>query len=313
MAPHVMTVSGPVAPDQLGFTLTHEHVSCSVEHIAARERPYAFTPDADVIVEELRDVRRRGAATLVDVTSVGLGRDPAWLRTIASRSGMHIVMGSGWYRSSFYPPEARIDRRSVDELAAELVAEFEHGVGGSGIRPGIIGEIGTDGPWVSATEERVHRAAARAAVRTGLAVTTHTAHGRVALAQLRLFEDERLDLGRVVIGHADATPDLDHYLAILDRGAMLGFDQLGMVGDPVAAAREPRLVEHLVELLERGYGPQLLLSQDVCHDRQLKANGGAGYTYLQQHFLPKLRTAAVGEGEIAQMTIDNPRRLLTLA
>lgn len=312
MAPHVMTVAGPIPPDRLGFTLPHEHTSCSVELLAAREQAYDFTPDLDLVVDELRDARRRGAATIVDVTSDGLGRDPLWLRTIASRTGLNVVMGAGWYRGSFLPPAARIDRRSVDDLADAIVAEFEGGVGDTGVRPGIIGEIGTDAAWISPAEERVHRAAARAARRTGLAVTTHSLHGRVALEQLRLFADEGLDPGRVVIGHADASPDLDYFLAILDRGASLGFDQLGAAPDGVGGAREPRLVELIVELLERGFASQILLSQDVCHDLRLKANGGSGYTYLQQHFLPKLRTAAVGEGEIAEMTIDNPHRLLTL-
>ena len=82
-------------------------------------------------------------------------------------------MGSGWYRGAYYPPEARIDRRSVDDLADELVGEATDGVGETGVRPGIIGEIGTDKPWISPAEERVHRAAARAARRTGLAITTH--------------------------------------------------------------------------------------------------------------------------------------------
>jgi phosphotriesterase-related protein len=133
----------------------------------------------------------------------------------------------------------------------------------------------------------------------------------VGLAQLEIFEEEGVDPTRVVIGHADSYPVLDHYLAILDRGANLEFDFLGHRFASEEAA-EPRLVELIVELLERGYGPQLLLSQDVSHNSQLKANGGFGYTYLQQHFLPTLRTAAVGEGEIAQMTIENPRRILTV-
>lgn len=312
MAPHVMTVAGPIPPDRLGFTLPHEHTSCSVEQLPAREQAYDFTPDLDLVVDELRDARRRGAATIVDVTSDGLGRDPLWLRAIASRTGLNVVMGGGWYRGSFFPPAARIDRRTVDQLADAIVAEFEGGVGDTGVRPGIIGEVGTDAAWISPAEERVHRAAARAAGGTGMAVTTHSLHGRVALEQLRLFSDEGLDPGRVVIGHADANPDLDYYLAILDRGASLQFDQLGASPESVGGAREPRLVELIVELLERGFASQLFLSQDVCHDRQLKASGGFGYTYLQQHFLPKLRTAAVGEGEIAEMTIDNPRRLLTL-
>ncbi|HJP70125.1 MAG TPA: phosphotriesterase-related protein, partial [Candidatus Limnocylindria bacterium] len=225
---------------------------------------------------------------------------------------LQVVMGTGWYREAYYPPEALIDRRSVDDLAAEMVAEFEDGVAGSGVRPGIIGEIGTDKPWVSAQEERVHRAAARAARQTGMAISTHAVMSPVGLAQLRIFGEEGVDPSRVVIGHADSYPDLDHYLAILDAGANLSFDFLGQ-RFASEEAMEPRLIELLVELLERGYADQLLLSQDVCHNAQLKANGGFGYVYLQQHFLPKLRTAAVGEGEIERMTVANPRRILTIA
>jgi phosphotriesterase-related protein len=224
---------------------------------------------------------------------------------------VQIVMGTGWYRQSYYPAEALIDRRSVDDLAGEMVAEFTDGVAGTGVHPGIIGEIGTDKPWMTAQEERVHRAAARAAKTTGMAISTHAVMSPVGLDQLRVFEEEGVDVARVVIGHADSYPVLDHYLAILDRGANLEFDFLGHRFGTEEAA-EPRLVQLMVELLERGYAGQILLSQDVCHNSQLKANEGFGYTYLQQHFLPTLRTAAVGEGEIRQMTVDNPRRILTI-
>ena len=311
MAPRVMTVSGPIPPDRVGFTLPHEHTGIYLWHVPDRWDYWELTPDELPLAEELADFRRRGGSTLVDLTLPGVGRDPERLRRLAGRSGVQIVMGCGWYRGAYYPAEARIDRRSVDDLAAELVTEFGDGVAGSGVHPGIIGEIGTDKPWISALEERVHRAAARAALATGMAISTHAVMSPVGMAQLRLFEEEGVDPARVVIGHADSYPLLDHYLAILDRGANLEFDFMGHRFGTEEAA-EPRLVELIVELLERGYGPQLLLSQDVCHNSQLKVNGGFGYTYLQQHFLPTLRTAAVGEGEIAQMTIDNPRRILTI-
>lgn len=311
MAPRVMTVSGPIPPDRVGFTLPHEHTGIYLWHVPDRWDYWELTPDELVLADELADFRRRGGSTLVDMTGPGVGRDPERLRRLAARSGIQIVMGCGWYRGAYYPAEARIDRRTVDELAAELVAEFRDGVAGSGVHPGIIGEIGVDKAWVSATEERVHRAAARAALATGMAISTHGILSPVGLAQLRIFEEEGVDPGRVVIGHADSYPVLDHYLAILDRGANLEFDFIGHRFGTEEAA-EPRLIELIVELLERGHGPQLLLSQDVSHNNQLKANGGLGYTYLQQHFLPSLRTAAVGEGEIAQMTIDNPRRILTI-
>jgi predicted metal-dependent phosphotriesterase family hydrolase len=311
MAPRVMTVSGPIPPDRLGITLPHEHTGIALWHVDRRWDYWELTPDEDLIVEELRDFRRRGGGSLVDLTLDGVGRDPHRLRRLASATGLNIVMGAGWYRGAHYPAEALIDRRGVDELAQQIVDEFEHGVAGSGIRPGIIGEIGTDKPWVSALEERVHRAAARAATATGMAITTHGVQSPVGLAQLRIFTEEGVDPGRVVIGHADSFPSLDFYLEVLGAGANLQFDFLGHRFG-VEEALEPRLVEMIVELLERGFAPQLLLSQDVCHNRQLKAYGGFGYVYLQQHFLPTLRTAAVGEGEIRQMTIDNPARVLTL-
>jgi phosphotriesterase-related protein len=311
MAPRVMTVSGPIPPDRVGFTLPHEHTGMYLWHVQDRWDYWELTPDELVLADELRDFRRRGGSTLVDLTLSGIGRDPERLRRLASRTGVQIVMGCGWYRQAYYPAEALIDRRSVDDLADELIGELHDGVAGSGVRPGIIGEIGTDKPWVSAIEERVHRAAARAGRATGLAITTHGVQSAVGLAQLRIFEEEGVDPARIVIGHADSYPFLDHYLAILERGANLEFDFIGHRFGTEEAA-EPRLVELVVELLERGYGSQLLLSQDVCHNSQLKASGGFGYTYLQQHFLPTLRTAAVGEGEIQQMTIDNPRRILSI-
>jgi len=312
MAPRVMTVSGPIPPDRVGFTLPHEHTGIHLWHVPDRWDYWELTPDELTIADELRDYRRRGGSTLVDLTPPGVGRDPERLRRLATRTGVQIVMGTGWYRQSYYPAEALIDRRSVDDLAAELVAEFTDGVAGTGVHPGIIGEIGSDKPWITAQEERVHRAAARAAKATGMAISTHAVLSPVGLDQLRVFEEEGVDPARVVIGHADSYPVLDHYLVILDRGANLEFDFLGHRFGTEEAA-EPRLVQLMVELLERGYSGQLLLSQDVCHNSQLKANAGFGFTYLQQHFLPTLRTAAVGEGEIRQMTVDNPRRILTIA
>ena len=311
MAPRVMSVSGPIPPERIGFTLPHEHTGIQLWHIEGRWDYWELTPDEDTVSDELRDYRRRGGSTLVDLTLPGIGRDPERLRRLASRTGIQVVMGCGWYREPYYPSESGVDRRTVDSLADELIAEFRDGVGGSGVRPGIIGEIGTNKPWVSALEERVHRAAARASLATGMAITTHAVRSPVGMAQLRIFEEEGVDPGRVVIGHADSYPVLDHYLAVLERGANLEFDFLGQRFD-TEETEEPRLVELIVELLERGWAPQLLLSQDVCHNKQLKVNGGFGFTYLQQHFLPTLRTAAVGEGEIRQMTIDNPRRILTI-
>ena len=311
--PHVQTVLGAIDPGDLGFTLPHEHTQISLWHIPARWDYWQLTRDEPVILEELAAFRDAGGGAIVDLTMPGVGRDPLWLAGIARASGLNVVMGCGWYRGAYYPTETLIDRRSVDDLAEELVHEATEGVGDTGIRPGIIGEIGTDKPWVSALEERVHRAAARAARRTGLALTTHSVLSPVSLDQLRIFEDEGADASRVVIGHSDSYPHLDHYLAIVERGASIEFDFLGMSFTPAERHGEGRIVELLCELLSRGHVEHVLLSQDVCHDSQLQRYGGNGYTYLASTFLPRLREAGVSEAEIETMTVANPRRLLSIA
>jgi predicted metal-dependent phosphotriesterase family hydrolase len=308
---HIQTVLGPIAPAALGFTLPHEHTQIALWHIESRWDYWQLTRDRPVIVEELARYRAAGGSGLVDLTLPGVGRDPLWLRDIATATGLHVIMGCGWYRTAYYPAETRIDRRSVDDLADELVAEIETGVGESGVRPGIIGEIGTDKPWVSPAEERVHRAAARAARRTGLAITTHGVLSDVGLAQLQIIEEEGVDPGRVIVGHADSYPFLDHHLAIVERGANLEFDFIGMPWERERLT-EPRLVELVCELLGRGHADRLFLSQDVCNDSQLTAFGGNGYTYLSKTFLPRLSAAGVSDTEIETMTVANPRRLLTI-
>jgi predicted metal-dependent phosphotriesterase family hydrolase len=312
IAPQVQTVLGPIDPTTLGWTLPHEHTAIALWHIANRWDYWELRRDEPVILEELAAFRAAGGGALVDLTLDGVGRDPEWLAGLARTSGLHVVMGSGWYRGAHYPAETLVDRRSVDALADEIVRDATEGVGETGIRSGIIGEIGTDKPWLSALEERVHRAAARAARRTGLAITTHAVQSTVGLDQLAVFEAEGADLSRVVIGHADSNPSLDYHLAIVERGATVEFDFLGMSFTPLERHGEVRIVDLLRELLARGHVERILLSQDVCHDSQLRRYGGNGYTYLADTFLPRLRAAGVSDAEIRTITIDNPRRLLTV-
>jgi phosphotriesterase-related protein len=304
----VQTVLGPVAPGDLGFTLPHEHTKCSLWWIENRWDYWELIGDEPRMNEELAAYQALGGGTLVDVTPIGIGRDLARLARLSQATGLHIVAGAGWYRQAYYPAEARIDRRSIDDLADEIVQEFIDGP----VRPGIIGEIGTDKPWVTAQEERVFRAAARAALRTGASVTTHAVQSDVGLAQLAILEDEGLDPARIVIGHCDSHPRIEHWREIVRRGAHVEADFLGMSFTPLERAGEPKVVGLISTLLNEGFEKQILLSQDVCHDSQLASYGGNGYTYLQKSFLPRLIAAGVNAATIKTITVENPARLLTL-
>jgi phosphotriesterase-related protein len=297
-----------VAPGDLGFTLPHEHTKCSLWWIESRWDYWELIGDEPRINEELAAYKALGGGTLVDVTPIGIGRDLARLARLSEATGLHIVAGAGWYRQAYYPAEARIDRRSIDDLADEIVEEFVDGP----VRPGIIGEIGTDKPWVTAQEERVFRAAARAALRTGASVTTHAVQSDVGLAQLAILEDEGLDPARIVIGHCDSHPRIEHWREIVRRGAHVQADFLGMSFTPLERAGEPKVVELISTLLNEGFEKQILLSQDVCHDSQLASYGGNGYTYLQKSFLPRLVESGVNATTIKTITVENPARLLTL-
>ena len=136
--------------------------------------------------------------------------------------------------------------------------------------------------------------------------------GSQIVVAINKVDKEGADPARVVIGHADSYPVMEHYTAIIERGANIEFDFLGMSFTPTERHGEARVIEMLYDLLAHGHADRVLLSQDVCHDSQLTRYGGNGYTYLADTFLPRLRAAGVSDAEIETMTVANPRRLLTI-
>lgn len=305
----VMTVRGPIRPEELGFTLAHEHVFIALWDLAARFDYPVLLDDEDVLARELGRARDAGVRSLVELTVPDMGRAPARLRAMSERTGLNIVMGCGWYRAPYYRTEDLIDRRSVGELAEQLLREIADGADGTGVRPGVIGEIGVHRSWVTSIEERVHRAAGRAQVASGLPLITHSPLSPVGLDQLTILEAEGVDPARVAIGHSDSYPHLRYHLDILARGAWVLFDNIG-TAYPNLEERRLGLVR---ELVDRGYAHRLLLSQDVCTDSQLEFGGGPGYAGVPTRFVPALRAAGVPQEAISAMTVENPRRFLAIA
>ena len=280
----------------------HEHIFCDIYRETGRLNE--LLNDEALAVEELSALRKAGGTALVEVTTPDLGRDPAALRRVAEKTGLHIIMGTGWYRQPFYPPE--IDRLSTNELAELMVTELTEGVAGTGILAGIIGEIGVHSDYATAQEERVLRAAARAQKATGAALTTHASMYPVGLVQLEILKDEGVDLSRVIIGHCDTYLDQSYHLAILEAGAYVQFDTVGRNHmNP-----DSRRAGAFVELVRLGWKHKLLLSSDRCHRSDLCAFGGVGYGYVFTGFFDLLRAEGVDNETLDTVTIDNPRRVL---
>jgi predicted metal-dependent phosphotriesterase family hydrolase len=307
VTPFVQTVGGPVAPESLGFTLTHEHVFLSMW----ADDGHSFIvqlDDEEVLASELTAFREADGGCLVDQTPGGSGRNPAGLVRLSERTGVAIITGCGWYIEPFYPDRESLSRRTVDDIAAQLAGEIREGLDGTGVRPGIIGEIGAGQGWVSPLEERVHRAAARAQIATGLPLATHTLHHGAGRHQMSIFDDEGVDPSRVCIGHCDTFPSLGYCLEVARWGGYVSLDNIGLqLGD-----HEASVLRLVLDLIEEGFTSQILLSQDVGQVAELGSRGGRGYTYVAERFLPALRQAGLDDATLQTITVENPRRWLTI-
>jgi phosphotriesterase-related protein len=299
----VMTVTGPIAPDELGVVLPHEHVFID---LVREYRGSGLLNDEELACAELRELRGAGGRTLVDLTTDEIGRDPAALRRVSEATGISIVMGCGHYRDPYLNRDW-FDRTPVDAIAEEIVRDLTEGVGGSGVRAGIIGEIGADRGYISAAEERSFRAAARAHRRTGVTINTHAARWPVGLAQLRLLAEEGVDPRRVIVGHTDSVPVPGYQLDLVGQGAYVSFDSIG-TGSPYHTRRA---AEYVLDLVRAGFGSQILLSHDICLHDHLRAAGGCGYAYLLTEFLPMLTAAGLDQAQVRALTTDNPRAALS--
>lgn len=309
---HVITVKGPIPPEKLGITATHEHVLIDLTKIAELN---GLLNDEGLAIEELKAFKNAGGRTVVDQTNHGLCRSPEALKRVSEATGLNIVMGCGWYMQSFFngggwyrQPSYDIDRMSTNDLAKEIVCDLTIGVNSTGIRAGIIGEIGTTSGYVRAGEERVLRAVARAHKETGAAISTHSPGSEVGLEQLDILEEEGADLQHVIIGHCDTYLNLDYHEAIINRGALVQYDQWGK--ENLFVYLDKQRLDCLAELLSRGYESQIVLSTDRCMRSDLHAYGGHGYDHVLVNILPGLKKRGVSEEQIYIMTVENPARVL---
>jgi phosphotriesterase-related protein len=346
--PRVMTVRGPVSPDTLGPTLIHEHVlfDLIVYHEHARTSGEGVLPDVPLDLENLHLVRHNvpmlrdncvqhdveiaalelakfaelGGQTIVEVSSTGLQPDRAGLLEVARRTGLNVVAGTGYYVGISHPAE--LSGRSVDQVADELLRDFEEGFPGTDVRAGVLGEIGTSEPLTS-TEEVVLRASARAQRQTGAAMivhpdSSHRDYESIART-LDLLERGGADPRKVVVSHTDERLHIRpaDYAKLAARGCALAFDTFGKQHYYPKRHRQypsdQQRIDLLVRLVSEGLAENIVLAHDVCYKLDLTAWGGDGYGHISRNIVPRMLEAGVPAAAIQQMYEDNPRRLLRLA
>lgn len=350
----VQTVLGPIEPDCLGITLPHEHFLIDqtlggvyfVEPESLSERALAHQPvtmenlswvryhtkdsldnqildNVDLAIKEAMLFKLEGGSTIVDQTNCGIGRDPRALARIARATGLNVIMGSGYYADS-PATSARVSAMTEESIAEEIMRDFTIGVDDTGVRAGIIGELGCSWP-LKPNEAKGLRAGALAQAVTGAAVTVHP--GRNDHAPLEIIEvlaAAGAQLSRVVINHMDRCGySLETRLSLLKTGCYVEYDLFGFEGYYPArvALAEGRLpdtpndlgrIREIMDLIERGYLSQILVSHDIGMKVMLVSYGGWGYAHLLREVAPLMRVYGMNIEQIRALMVDNPRSLLTI-
>ena len=336
---YVQTVTGPIRPEALGPTLMHEHVLCDITppEMAGLGLPeveitlencfevrYHWCKhtgnhrlvDRDVAADELVRLKDCGGTALVELTCGGIRPDPGGLQVVSRRSGIEIVMGCGYYLETF--AGQGVTGRSVDELAAEMIAAVTQGAWGSDVRAGIIGEIGVSDPW-SRAERRALQAAAIAQQVTGAALNVHP--GRDPGSPFAVVDMVRRaggDLSRLIISHIDRTFfEIEPVLRLADTGCVVEYDFFGIESSyyPFADVDLPNDGQRLRAvraLIDRGHLDRITLSHDICTKTRLTRWGGHGYGHLFANVVPIMRRRGFSDAEIDTLFVGTPRRILTL-
>ena len=219
----VQGVLGAIAPDDLGFTQSHEHASLDIREFV--DETFRLD-DLEQVGDDLRVAHGNGLRTIVDVGTDGHRRSPQFLADVARYSGVQIIASTGYWREIAYP--AHVASETGEQLAARMIADIRDGIQGTDVRAGAIGEIGSEMPGMSALEEKAFRAAAIAQRETGVPLITHTAEGLDALRQLELLTDSGVPPERILIGHVDCVNDVELHSKIAAAGAFVGYDRVGL-------------------------------------------------------------------------------------
>jgi len=344
------TVLGVIDAEDLGVTLPHEHLLTDLsayfaEPTEAGDKLRAYEPmsmenrswllvnrshhaddnkltDENLAIKEALHYKRAGGNTIVEMSSIGLFRDPLGLARISRATGLNVVMGAGYYVGVSHPPE--LATRAEEEITEEIVRDITVGVGDTGVRSGIIGEIGCSVP-LAETERKVLRASAAAQRRTGAAINIHPSFRHdLVLEIIKIMGDAGADLSRTVISHCGVGRFSPIFHKIVEAGCYIEFDTIGEPAVVVPAYLCPEgillafpsdleRINEIKHLIDDGYLNQILISQDTCMRHSYVTYGGHGYAHILNNVVPWMRRAGMSDKQIHTLIVENPKRLLTFA
>jgi len=340
----VMTVTGPVDLDQLGVTLTHEHIimafdwpglwpevshrpdlvyqKVSLENLGELRRNYcavydnALLKDVDEMAREAAMFKNSGGSSIMEMSTYGLFGEPEKLREVSVLSGVKIIAGAGFYLDMTFSEEQRT--MSVGRMYDVIMRDITEGFLGTDIRAGVIGEVGASSPMTPA-EKRSFQASARAHRDTGLPINVHVGLDNKLCGEIiDIFNKEGVDLSKVVFAHCDGG-SLERFKEVTSLGIYCELDCFGNEfyvdngsydGDHSwYFGSDGDRIRKVVELIDAGMADRIMLSQDVCSKMQTVNYGGYGYVNILDNIIPMLENAGVPRATVFGIMTDNVKRL----
>ncbi len=341
----IQTVLGLIEPGDLGVTTTHEHalldMSCFfVMPEEASERWYVDAPftmdirgnigkrwahnkdvqlmlDEKIQTEEVYKYYLAGGQSMVDTTSLGIGRDPLALARMSRATGLNLVLGGSYYVPVAYPPD--MDDRSEQDLTDSIIRDVTVGVKDTGIKTGIIGEVGNFWP-TSETSRKILRASAHASVETGAPILVHPGfHTDALLHHINDLVEAGARPERTILGHLDAFPNMDLIRSVAETGVNMEYDTFGfedtvwgaVAGQEIFIPTDVQRMERLEQLMALGYESQIVIAQDIFVKFCMTRYGGKGYAHILESIVPRMRRRGFSQSNIDNLLVENPKRILT--
>jgi phosphotriesterase-related protein len=310
-APHkpavIQTVTGAMQPVHSERWLTHEHIL--VDFIGADSiDPGKWNHDSvmKTILTYLEELKWQGVKYFVETTPAYLGRDALLLKKIAEKTGLSILTNTGFYGAvnNKYMPAFAFDK-TAEELAETWINEFENGIDGTGIKPGLM-KISVDAAdTLHPMHLKLAKAAALTHLETGLIIASHTGEAKGLWPQLQILKETGVSPEAFIWIHAQNEKDNNNYVKAAKEGCWISLDGLGW-----------ELEKHVEKLLfakEKGILNKILISHDAgWYDPQKQTQTIQPYTNIFTRLMPALKTKGFTDDDFHVLLSDNPENAFSI-
>lgn len=294
----IQTVQGPVGMDDLGMTLSHEHLFSNFGLPIDETSIYDETALFAQVIPYLRMLHDQGVRTIFDYTTSYFGRRADLLRAMSDSTGIRIVTNTGIYGAADdrYVPSYAFGA-SAEELAQRWIAEAENGIDGTGILPGFIKLAFDDGP-PSDIDRKLFEAGLMTHLETGLSIAVHTGSNPDAVElQLELLDEYGVHPSAWIWTHANWHDDLELILEVAERGAWISMD--GVNSENIG-----QYLEYIRQFMEAGLIDRLLISHDG--DAYPAGEEIRPFEAIPKELIPAMRSNGFPESVINRLLIKNP-------